>query len=155
MFAHAPFGIKREHATASLRQSLALYRALDDRWGEAVVLLNLGGLAWDEGGLRDAERQYEASLDLFRAYGDERGVTTCLHALHESQEAHRACERDAEMLRVALRHSRDIGTAIGILMSRHKITADAAFDLLRAASQRTNRKVRDLAVAVVDTGALL
>jgi AmiR/NasT family two-component response regulator len=85
----------------------------------------------------------------------ERLLQRCLHALRETQEAHRACERDAAMLRVALQNSRDIGTAIGILMSLHKISADAAFDLLRAVSQRTNRKVRDLALEVVETGTLL
>jgi AmiR/NasT family two-component response regulator len=59
------------------------------------------------------------------------------------------------MLRIALQNSRDIGTALGILMNRHKITRDTAFDLLRSASQRSNRKVRDLAHEVIETGTLL
>jgi ANTAR domain/PAS fold len=79
----------------------------------------------------------------------------CLQALHETQEAHRSCEHDAAMLRIALQNSRDIGTALGILMNRHKITRDTAFDLLRSASQRSNRKVRDLAHEVIETGTLL
>jgi AmiR/NasT family two-component response regulator len=50
--------------------------------------------------------------------------------------------------------SRKIGTAIGILMSTHRVTEEAAFDMLRACSQRTHRKVRDIAADVVQTGWL-
>ena len=46
--------------------------------------------------------------------------------------------------------SRDlIGQAKGILMAREGIDADAAFDILRRASQRTDRKLRDIAAEVV------
>lgn len=38
-----------------------------------------------------------------------------------------------------------IGQAKGILMERESCSADAAFDILRRASQRTNRKLRDVA----------
>jgi GAF domain-containing protein len=49
--------------------------------------------------------------------------------------------------------SRDvIGEAKGIIMERQKCTAEAAFDILRVASQRQNIKLRDLAQQVVDTG---
>lgn len=49
--------------------------------------------------------------------------------------------------------SRDIiGEAKGIIMERQKCTPDAAFDVLRVASQRQNIKLRDLAQQVVDTG---
>lgn len=46
--------------------------------------------------------------------------------------------------------SRDlIGQAKGILMAREAMTADEAFDVLRRASQRSNRKLRDIAVELV------
>jgi transcriptional regulator with GAF, ATPase, and Fis domain len=49
--------------------------------------------------------------------------------------------------------SRDvIGEAKGIIMERQRCTPDAAFDILRIASQRQNVKLRDLAQRVVDTG---
>jgi GAF domain-containing protein len=49
--------------------------------------------------------------------------------------------------------SRDvIGEAKGIIMERQRCTPDAAFDVLRVASQRQNIKLRDLAQQVVDTG---
>lgn len=60
----------------------------------------------------------------------------------------------AENLEVALRTNREIGTAIGILMAQHKVTRDQAHELLRLASQDTNRKVSEIATEVVDTGAL-
>ena len=49
--------------------------------------------------------------------------------------------------------SRDvIGQAKGILMERLHLTADQAFEELRTVSQHQNRKVRDIAVALADTG---
>ncbi|CCH29512.1 GAF and ANTAR domain-containing protein [Actinosynnema sp. NPDC047251] len=47
-----------------------------------------------------------------------------------------------------------IGQAKGILMERHKLTADQAFTLLVRASQRTNSKLRDLAEELTTTGSL-
>jgi GAF domain-containing protein len=41
-----------------------------------------------------------------------------------------------------------IGQAKGILMARENIDADAAFDLLRRVSQRTGRKLKDIAAEV-------
>jgi transcriptional regulator with GAF, ATPase, and Fis domain len=42
-----------------------------------------------------------------------------------------------------------IDQAIGILMGQQRCTANAAFDLLRSASQRRNRKLRDIATEIV------
>jgi hypothetical protein len=67
--------------------------------------------------------------------------------------AHEA-EIKAANLEIALRHSREIGYAIGILMATYKISADAAFDAIRTVSQHTHRKLRDVAVDVVRTGGL-
>ena len=54
----------------------------------------------------------------------------------------------------ALGASRSIGMAMGILMERHRVTADQAFALLGAASQRRNEKLRVVAERLVLTGAL-
>lgn len=43
---------------------------------------------------------------------------------------------------------------MGILMTRYRVTRDQAFDLLRITSQRSNRKLRDIAAEVGDTGIL-
>ena len=54
----------------------------------------------------------------------------------------------------ALRNRDLIGQAKGILMTRHGVPADAAFELLRAHSQRTNSKLVAVAERVVETGVL-
>jgi AmiR/NasT family two-component response regulator len=59
-----------------------------------------------------------------------------------------------EELRFAQLSNRRIGAAIGILMASRKVTDDQAFDLLRAASQHTHRKLRDVAEDVIRTGEL-
>lgn len=48
-----------------------------------------------------------------------------------------------------------IEQAKGILMERRRMTADAAFDVLKTASQTTNRKLRDVAEHLVVSGELL
>lgn len=63
-------------------------------------------------------------------------------------------EQDAANFHKALSSSRQIGTAIGIIMARKLVTSDEAFDILRQASQDLNRKLRDLAAEVQETGAL-
>ena len=59
-----------------------------------------------------------------------------------------------ERIERALRNRDLIGQAKGILMSRHGVPADAAFELLRAHSQRTNSKLVAVAEKVVETGLL-
>ncbi|MEW1953162.1 GAF and ANTAR domain-containing protein [Terrabacter sp. NPDC080008] len=60
----------------------------------------------------------------------------------------------AENLERALASNRDIGTAIGVLVAQHRLTREQAFDLLRIASQNTNRKLHDVALDVIDTGTV-
>lgn len=54
----------------------------------------------------------------------------------------------------ALETNREIGVAMGILMQRHQISRDEAFDVLRTASQDSNRKLSAVAGEVADTGIL-
>jgi hypothetical protein len=103
--------------------------------------------------------QESAALNLYAespgAYDDEAMSTgaifaanaTNLVALYEAQDA-------TSNLEAALNSSRRIGTAMGVLMAHHKVTEDVAFGMLRSASQRLHRKLRDIAVDVVETGTL-
>jgi AmiR/NasT family two-component response regulator len=51
--------------------------------------------------------------------------------------------------------SRDlIGQAKGVLMARRAISSEKAFAVLRDASQRTNRKLRDVAQDLIENGEL-
>jgi AmiR/NasT family two-component response regulator len=47
-----------------------------------------------------------------------------------------------------------IGQAKGILMERQRLSAGEAFDLLRRASQRLNRKLAEVAQHLTETGEL-
>ncbi|UQX87331.1 ANTAR domain-containing protein [Jatrophihabitans telluris] len=60
----------------------------------------------------------------------------------------------ATNLEIALETSRHIGAAIGILMGVNRITEEQAFQLLRETSQRSHRKLRDVADYVLETGSL-
>ncbi len=66
--------------------------------------------------------------------------------------SHEDEERRAENLMAALGSRELIGQAQGILMERERIASDQAFDILRRASQHLNRKLRDVAQDLVDTG---
>lgn len=70
-------------------------------------------------------------------------------------EAAATVARDmAANLNLALASSREIGQAIGILMSSRKVTSQQGFDLLRMASQRTHRKLHKVATEVCETGMI-
>ena len=66
----------------------------------------------------------------------------------------RLASQRAENLTKALKSNREIGVAMGILMNQHQFTRQESFDVLRVASQNSNRKLADIAVEVADTGAL-
>ena len=75
-----------------------------------------------------------------------------LYATHSALALFEALR--AEQMRRAI-DSRDvIGQAKGVLMSRRRITADTAFELLKNASQARNRKLVDIAAEVAATGDL-
>jgi ANTAR domain len=63
-----------------------------------------------------------------------------------------ATERDNLNRAVAARHR--VGLAQGILMTRHQLTADQAFALLKRESQNTHVKLRTIAQRVIQTGDL-
>ena len=67
-------------------------------------------------------------------------------------QSHEDDERRTANLEAALVTREIIGQAQGILMERERITADQAFDVLRRASQHLNRKLREIAETLVDTG---
>jgi GAF domain-containing protein len=59
----------------------------------------------------------------------------------------------ADQLQAGLETNREIGVAVGLLMATHKISSDEAFAILSSASQRLNRKLRDIAAGIVRGGA--
>ena len=66
-----------------------------------------------------------------------------------------AAEDQAFNLQRALTSSRTISAAVGILVERHRLREEGAFDVLRFASQLANVRVVELAEQLVDTGRLV
>jgi len=89
------------------------------------------------------------------AFDDRDLAEGLLLTTHGAQAVTAAHLRDrVANLERALNSNRDIGTAVGVLVAQHRLTRDQAFDLLRIASQNTNRKLHDVALDVIDTGAV-
>lgn len=83
------------------------------------------------------------------------GVTERLAtALAHQHQVNAQLSEANDNLRIALESNRQIGMAVGIIMFSHKVSAEAAFDVLRGASQRTHRKIRDIAADVVERGCI-
>ncbi len=57
-------------------------------------------------------------------------------------------------LEKALETNRQIGMAVGVIMTTYRLTPERSFELLRLASMNRNRKLRDVAESVVLTGTL-
>jgi GAF domain-containing protein len=81
---------------------------------------------------------------------DER-ITTVFAALAATALAE---AQRAEQMRTAVASRDLIGQAKGILMERHRITADEAFALLAQVSQDGNVKLSEVAARLVETGQL-
>lgn len=86
----------------------------------------------------------------------ESAQTKSLHTdTLESVSAELAAARQViAELKSAVVTNRNIGAAIGILMARHSLTQQQAFDAMREQSQHSHRKLRDVAEEVLFTGRL-
>ncbi len=69
-----------------------------------------------------------------------------------NMHAYESARTMADNLQVVLETRAVIDQAKGILMERHKLTADQAFQALSRASMNSNRKVRDIADELVHSG---
>ena len=95
---------------------------------------------------------YGKSPNFFAEGAVERGSLLADHGAIAIEAALQA--RRAETLEAALRSNRTVGVALGILMERHDLTADAAFQVLRRISSHSNRKLAVIAEELVTTGQL-
>jgi len=133
----------------------------DDRWpeyGERVSselgLLSMLSyrLGHDGGDSLDGLNIYSDEVAGFDERAELLGLMLATHgAMAITVSANRA---EVDNLHKALLSSREIGVAMGVLMARHRVTREEAFALLRMTSQDTNRKLRDVALEVSDTGVL-
>lgn len=128
---------KRAAIEVGVRSMLAMRLFIDDGQREDTI-----------GALNLYSTQYEAFSEVCEMLG-------CVFATHAAialDGAH-AGEQVTNLV-VAQESNREIGMAMGVLMSRHQLTQSQAFDLLRMASQHTHRKLREIASDVVQTGML-
>ena len=130
---------------------------------------------WPEFGKRAAAEQGVHSMLAFRLYVEDDDVIGGLNLFSTKHQAfpdealilgeivatHAAIvltgsrrRDDVVNLQHGLQSNREVGVALGILMSRHRITREQAFDLLRLASQHTHRKLHELALEVGEIGML-
>jgi len=87
----------------------------------------------------------DASLELASTFAAYAGVALANMHLYEAQG------KVAEQLQQAMQSRAVIEQAKGILMAQRRCNAQRAFDLLVSASQRSNRKLRDVAQDLVDS----
>lgn len=90
---------------------------------------------------------YSATSAAFAAADRQLADLYAAHAAVALADAQRA-----DQLRRAMTSRDLIGQAKGVLMERHRITADEAFEMLKHASRRLNRKVVDVAESVALSG---
>jgi ANTAR domain/GAF domain len=89
------------------------------------------------------------------AFDDATELTGGVFATHAAIAVAAAGRRERiANLEQALLSNREIGIAIGVIMSAQLVSRERAFDLLRMASQHTHRKLRDVAAEVAETGLL-
>ncbi len=103
---------------------------------EVMAALNIYGKAPDA---FDAD-----SVEVARTFGAYAGVALANMHLYEAQA------QVAEQLQTAMQSRAVIEQAKGILMAERRCDAGQAFDILVRLSQDTNRKLRDVAQALVD-----
>ena len=114
-------------------------------------------LVIDESGqVSGALNVYAREPDAFDGASREAAIAFASYAAVAAGNLHafRSAQDTVENLRVALASRAVIDQAKGILMERHKLSADEAFQMLAQASMTSNVKVRDVAEHLTSTGEL-
>jgi GAF domain-containing protein len=123
------------HALAhGVRSSLSLPLRVQ---GEPVGALNLYAKE-----RRAFAGEHRRQAEIFGA----QGAAALSLALRQAKET-----AAAEQLQEALRNRAVIDQALGVIMAQERCDAEAAFAVLRRASQNRNRKLRDVAAEIVAT----
>lgn len=132
---HIPCGrwekFENEAACAEVRTVCSLPLRAGDATMGSLNLYSFTALAW------------EAPPDPARLVARQGSI------LLANARALATTEATNQHLQEALMTRELIGQAKGILMARQDVTSEEAFDILRRASQRSNRKLRDIAAAIV------
>ncbi|MGY1836321.1 GAF and ANTAR domain-containing protein [Blastococcus sp. SYSU DS0510] len=129
---------------------------VDERWpefGRQAAGLGVGSMLcfqlFVEGDRLGALNLYSRTPGAFHDDCQEIGVMFAAHAA----VALAGAEHESN-LRTGMSNRDVIGQAKGILMERHRLTADQAFGVLARVSQELNRKLVDIAGEITSTGAV-
>ncbi|WP_346621285.1 GAF and ANTAR domain-containing protein [Blastococcus montanus] len=158
--------------TDLLQEQVGQGPCLSAVWEEEVVRVDDVGVdgRWPEFA-REASARGAGSMMCFQLFveGDTLGAMNLYSGApgafdEECQEIGRMFAGHAAVALAGAEHEQNlrrgmttrdvIGQAKGILMERHRITADQAFGVLARASQELNRKLADIAAEVAGTGAI-
>jgi GAF domain-containing protein len=130
--------------------------ATETRWPEFTQAALAAGAAGMLSLQLFVEGDNLGALNLFSrtpgAFNDESEHIGLMFAAHAAV-AYASAQQQAGMVRVVASRQL-IGQAQGILMERHKLTADQAFALLIRVSQHRNIKLREVAGSLVLSGRL-
>lgn len=134
----------------------------DDRWPEfgrrcaettgIISMLSIRLFTEPDANLIAGLNMYSRQADAFDQTSEAMANLLATHGALAAAKA--AAQTKSRNLLIALKSSREIGIAMGIIMAYEKVTQDQAFDLLRIVSQHTHRKVAEIAAEVAETGAL-
>jgi tetratricopeptide (TPR) repeat protein len=91
-----------EQARRLQAQSLALYRALGDRWETAYIASELGHATQNWGDFEEAGRLHQEALDIRRALGDPKGMIHSLGGLAAAFTSRGQLEKAERLAREAL-----------------------------------------------------
>lgn len=80
-----------------------------------------------------------------------RDVAEAIAVAVVNADAHHRLGEQARNLQLAMETRAVIEQAKGVLMAQRRVDADVAFEILRDASQRYNRKLRDIATGIVES----
>jgi len=126
----------------------------EDRWPRFVEVAMAEGIRsmlavqlFVEGDSLGALNIYATEPHAFTEHDESTAMLLAVHAAIAMK-----ANSTGSNLRTALGSRDVIGQGKGILMERYKISAIEAFHLLVVASQRTHRKLRDVAEALATTG---
>ena len=107
-----------------------------------------------QGGTIGALNIYAARPHAFASVESEGAATTVAEAVAVAvlnADAHDRLVEHARNMRLAMESRAVIEQAKGVLMAQRQVEAEEAFDILRRASQRYNRKLRDIAQGIVES----
>ncbi|MGY1663686.1 ANTAR domain-containing protein [Geodermatophilus sp. SYSU D00705] len=122
----------REFAAHGVTSVLSVGLTVEGRTVGSLTVVRTGGGPFDV-----------AAVELARAF-----AAVAAGAVARAGE-HATAAETARTLRLAMESRAVIEQAKGVLMGRHHCSAEEAFRLLSTESQRTNRKLRDLAADLV------